>query len=276
MNKAVWQGAGLSRYALDRVGVPGAVVVAALGWLLAVGGLVGTIAAMPELGWKRGVWVVALCAAAPSALWLTRRAMGERRLRVAVPQPVLEQRYHGSLEAIDDSERRSLRPIAARAYDVAARTGNLLNALLTIPSVRIFRGVHSGMVGLPLIPHAISSGRQLILVESVAWPPGRYETAGDGRIHCDGTYIGQSVRPLLAAVQQWQDHLGKRYYVSAVLVVHTDAEGEIMLSTGACDGLAMIRSEYAIGQIRQRILDAPQAVSRDLVAALIAATSHRT
>jgi hypothetical protein len=265
----------MNRYAMDRVGIAGVTTAAAVGWLLAAGGLAGTIGALPQLGWRRGVWVAALCGAPPSALWMTRWVIGERRLRAVVPPQVLARRYHGSLDAITDSEQRSLRPIAASAYDVAARTGELLAGLIAIPSVRIFHGVCPGGRGLPPIPHAISAGRQLLLVESVAWPPGRYETAADGGIHCDGTYIGQSVRPLLAAVQYWRGHLGRRYRVTAVIVVHTAAAGAVTLPQLTREDLILVCPEDAVRHIRRCILRGPQAVRRDLVAALIAATASR-
>lgn len=211
-----------------------------------------------------------------AALWLTHRARGARRLRVAVPPRMLARRYYGSMEAITDSERRSLRPVATTAYDVAKRTDKLLHKLLTIPSVRIFYGVRPGDDGPP-IPHAVSAGRQLVLVESVAWPPGRYEMAANGQIHCNGTYIGQSVRPLLAAVRHWRDRLGRRHHVSAVIVVHpAAAEGEITLSVTAQDTLTLVHAGDAARHIGRRLLRGPQTVSRDLVAALIAATDDQS
>jgi len=270
MIKEAPQSGETTRYALERASIAGAAAAAGTGWLLAAGGLVGTIVVLPRLGWKQGVWVAALCTAPPSALWMTRRFVGERRLRAVVPPPVLERRYHGSLETITDSERRSLRPIATTAYDVATATGQLLDELITIPSVRIFHGVPPGGVGLPPIPHAISAGRQLILVESVAWPPGHYETTADGRILCDGTYIGQSVRPLMAAVQYWRRHLGRRFRVSAVVVVH-GAAGAISLPAETHGDLILVRPDDAVRHIRQSILRGSQAVSRDMVAELLEA-----
>ena len=72
----------------------------------------------------------------------------------------------------------------------------MLGELPAGPGVRIFQGVRPAAAeDLPRIPHAISAGRRLILIESVAWPPGRYQARADDRIHCDGTYIGQSVLP---------------------------------------------------------------------------------
>jgi hypothetical protein len=254
----------------------GPVAASAVGWLLALGGLIGTISVLPQLGWGRALPVAVLCTAPPSALWMTRRAIESRRIRNVIPPSLLEQRYHGSLEAITDSERRSLRPIIATAYEVAARTGELLADLMAIPSVRIFHGVRLAGVGLPPIPHAISAGRQLVFIESVAWPPGHYETAENGRIHCDGTYIGQSVCPLIAAVQHWRKILPKSHHVSAVIVVHPAAEGDIKLSAATPGDLVWVHADDAVRDIRERILAGRQAVSRNLVAALIAATADPT
>jgi hypothetical protein len=257
----------------EPLSIVGAAAASAAGWLLTLGGLIGTISILPQLGWSRAIPVAALCAAPPSALWMTRRTIESKRIRAVVPPPLLEQRYHGSLEGITDSERRSLRPIAASAYEVATRTGELLAGVVAIPGVRIFRGVRLAGADLPPIPHAISAGRQLVFVESVAWPSGHYVTAENGRIHCDGTYIGQSVRQLVVTVQQWRRILPRNHRVSAVIVVYAAAGCDIKLPAGAPGDLAWVHADGAIRAIRQRILRGRQAVSRNLVAALIEATA---
>src|SRR5215468_5971972 len=110
-----------------------------------------------------------------------------RRVRPVVLAPLLAHRCHGSLAPISDSERRALRPIGATAYEVAALTGMILSELLVHPGVRIFQGVRAiTNAGEPCIPHVVNVGRRLVLIESVAWPPGRYDTTATGRIHCDG------------------------------------------------------------------------------------------
>jgi hypothetical protein len=149
----------------------------------------------------------------------------------------------------------------------------LLADLITIPCVRIFHGIHPAGANLPLISHAISAGRQLVLIESVAWPPGHYETTSDGRIHCDGTYIGQSVYPLIAAVRHWQELLPKNHLVTAMIVVHAVGEGDIALPDRAPGGLVWVLADEAARNIRQRIMNRPQSVSRNAVAALLAATA---
>jgi hypothetical protein len=266
-------GAEVNGHVSERLSAFGALTASAVGWLLALGGLIGTISVLPQLGWGRALPVALLCTAPPSALWMTRRAIELRRIRAVVPRPLLEQRYHGRLEAITDSERRSLRPITATAYEVAARTGELLADLTTIPSVRIFQAVRSAGVDVPPIPHAISAGRQLVFIESVAWPQGRYETAENGRIHCDGTYIGQSVDPILAAVRYWRKILPKSHHVSAMIVVHPAAEDDIKLPAATQDDLVWVHADNAVREIRQRIVSGRQVVSRNVVAALIAATA---
>jgi hypothetical protein len=245
---------------------------AAAGWLLALGGLIGTISALSQLGLGQALPVAALCVAPPSALWMTRRTMKSRHMRAVVPARLLEQRTFGRLEAVTDSERRSLRPIATSAYEVAARTGDLLMDLVAVPGVRIFRSVQAAGAELPPVPHAVTAGRHLVFIESVAWPPGHYVAAESGRIFCDGTYIGQSARPLIAAVQHWRRALPRNHHVSAMVVVHgTEGGIDVKLPAGVPGDLTWVHAGGAIAAIRQRIPGGRPAVSRHLVAALIAA-----
>ena len=276
MNKPVGCSADATRYGSGRPGTAGAVAALALGWTLALGGLAATTLIIPQLGWNRALRVAALCGSLPFAMWMTRRVIASRRLSAIAPPRVLERRYHGNLEAITDSEQRPLRPIGTPAREVATRTGVLLTDLIVHPSVRIFHGVRPADASLPPVPHAISAGRQLILIESVAWPPGRYETATNGRIHCDGTYIGQSVRPLMATVRHWQELLPRNHQVSAMIVVHAAAEGPIALPAATTRNLAWALPENAVHDIRHRISHGHQSVSRNAVAALIAATACQT
>jgi hypothetical protein len=195
-----------------------------------------------------------------------------RRIRAAVPPSLLEQRCHGNLDAITDSDRRALRPIASSAHEVAARTGELLAELIDIPGVRIFRGVRAGGAGLPPIPHAISAGRRLVLIESVAWPPGHYETTANGRVYCDGIYIGQSVRQLTAAAEHWRTIVPARYQVTAMIVVHCRC-GAVRLPDASAGGLAWTPAEDAAAAIRRYLPGRRQAASRSVLAALISATA---
>ena len=259
----------------DRVGIAAVGAAAVASWLFAFVGLIGTIEAISDVGWADAVWVTALCVAPPSALWTTRRTVAARRVRALVPRGLLGQRYHGSLNALDGEDMRSLRPVAASAYEVAARTGDLLADLIAIPGVRIFRGVHPCGAGLTLIPHAVSAGRQIVFVESVAWPPGHYEIAPDGTVLCDGAYIGQSVRPLLAAVRHWRDTLARHHQVSATIVVHATAGGHLTLAARMPDGLSWVRAEDAVAAIRHRILRGGRSPGREVIAALITATGDQ-
>jgi len=229
-----------------------------------------------QLGWTRALSLVLLCGSAPSAVLAARRVLASVHSRATVPSAVLARRYHGSLQGITDSERRPLRPIGTSAYDVAVRTGALLTELVTIPSVRIFHGVRQAAGGEPAIPHVLCAGRQLVLVESVAWPPGHYETMPGGRICCDDVYIGQSVRPLRRAVRQWRAVLPRGHRVSAMVVVHPAGEGTLTLPPGLPGELTWVLAGEAIQDLRRRVVRGRQAVSRRAVAALLAATADRT
>lgn len=176
----------------------------------------------------------------------------------------------GSLEKITDSERRALRSIGTSAYEVATITGGLLAELLVLPGLRIFQGVRSSS-GAPPVPHAINSGRVVIFVESVAWPPGRYAVMAGGRIHCDGLYIGQSIRPLITAIRWWRETLPDGHQVSAVVVVHPTGGGELALPQAAGRHLAWTRASSAVRDIRAHLPRRRQTTSLSAVAALIAA-----
>jgi hypothetical protein len=198
-----------------------------------------------------------------------RRITGAGRL--AAP---LSRRFHGNLDTITDSERRALRPIGTTAYEVAARTGVLLADLFALPSVRIFQGVRPSAADMPRIPHAVSAGCRLVLVESVAWPPGMYAATAGGRIHCDGVYIGQSVCPLIAAVRHWRQLLPTGHRVSALVVVHRIAEGDLALPAGTARDLCWACAEDAVRDIRACLPRGRRAVSMRAIAALVAATAE--
>lgn len=182
-------------------------------------------------------------------------------------------RSHGSLDTIVDSERRALRPIGTTAYDVARRTGDLLAGLVDRPAVQVFHGLATAGADLPPIPHAVCAGRRLLLIESVAWPPGRYETTTNGRVYCDGTYIGQSVRPLLAAVSHWRTVLPISHRVSAVIVVHPATDGDVALLVATPDDLTWVLAGDAVHDIGRLIAQRDRPVSRRAYAALLAATA---
>jgi hypothetical protein len=183
-------------------------------------------------------------------------------------------RCHGRLGTIIDSERRALRPIGSSAQEVAERTGALLRDLFELPTVHIFQGVRPAAGDAPRIAHVIIAGRQVVLVESVAWPPGSYAAATTGRIFCDGTYIGQSVRPLMDAVRYWRRTLPPGHWVSALVVVHPTATGDLALPASSTRGLAWARADDAVHDIRVRLSRVRQAISMKAVAALVAATAE--
>jgi len=196
---------------------------------------------------------------------------GERSDTAHVVPPA---RCHGRLGTIIDSERRALRPIGSSAQEVAERTGELLRDLFALPTVHIFQGVRPTAADTPRIAHVIIAGRQVVLVESVAWPPGSYDAAATGLIYCDGTYIGQSVRPLMDAVRYWRATLPPGHWVSALVVVHATAAGDLTLPASRARGLAWASADDAVHDIRARLCRVRQAISIRAVAALVAATAE--
>jgi hypothetical protein len=261
------------RYGSERVGTVGALIIVAAVWLIPIVSVIGIFSVFADAGWSRAVWVAVLCASVPLALVLTRWVIASRRLRSIAPEPLLDQRYYGSLDVITDSERRLLRPIGCTAREAADRTGALLNYLRLDPSVRIFHGIRPADPNLPLIPHVISAGRQLILLESVAWPPGQYETGSNGHIRCDGTYIGQSVQALRDSARHWSELLPRNHKVAAMVVVHPAGPGHLTLPAQGPKGPVWVLASSAIQELQQRIGGQGDSVSRNAVAALMAATA---
>jgi len=183
------------------------------------------------------------------------------------------RRCHGSLDTVTDTERRALRPIGTSAHEVAVRTGALLSELLAVPGILLFQGLAPGSGEMPHIPHAVCAGRRIVLVDSVAWPPGRYTATTAGRIHCDGGYIGQSVGPLMAAVRCWQQALGPAHDVSALIVVHASGAGRVILPTAALPGPAWAGAAHVVRHLRTFLPWAGPPASAAAVAALLAATT---
>jgi len=165
-------------------------------------------------------------------------------------------RRYGSLDGLTDSERRPLRPIGSSAREVAARTGRLLTTLRATPGVRVRAGVRIAAGHQP-IGFAITAAAQVVLVESVAWPRGSYSTAPDGRVLCDGIYIGQSVRPLVAAVRRLRRTLPHQHWVGAVVVVHPYGPGPVALPETAPAGLTWLRPGDAADHIGRFLRCAP-------------------
>jgi len=195
------------------------------------------------------------------------RGAGESR----VPGPA--HRSYGTLDTITDSGKRALRPIGTTARDVALRTGALLSELLALPAVWTFHGLRAAQPDGPRIPHAIGAGGALVLVESVAWPPGRYLTGPTGKVHCDGVYIGQSARPLAEAVRHWRAVLPHGHQVSAIVVVHPAGDGDLELPGAAGHDVTWVRPDEAMASIRSRLTPGRRELSAEIVAALAAATA---
>jgi hypothetical protein len=247
----------------------GALVIAATAacWFLVFGGFVGIVA-----GVLRPIpyAVVILVVGTGLALWLTRWAARVRRVRAQVPAALLDQRRYGDLTADPAADTpagtRSLRPIAVTAAEVAARTDRLLGELTANPSVRIFRAVRAAGSPTP-VTHAVSAGRLLILVESVAWPPGRYQMDATGRVRCDGRYIGQSTSALVAAVHGVRRRLPRTHRVSALVVVHRTDTGGYALPPPTRD-LSWTLADESVRELGDRLDRQPRAVSRHTVGTL--------
>jgi hypothetical protein len=129
-------------------------------------------------------------------------------------------------------------------------------------------------MGVPPFPHVVSAGSRLVFVESVTWPPGRYTTTAAGLVHCDGVYIGQSVRTLIAAVRKWRDDLPADHEVSALVVVHVTTDGELVLPDATGSGISWTCAGDAVSAVRARLSHRTEPVSLTAVAALIAATTE--
>jgi|SRR5712691_7952830 len=189
---------------------------------------------------------------------------------------LLIRRSHGNLDEVIDSERRALRPIGTTTHEVAVATGKLLGELLSLPSVRIFHGIRPIEANQPCIPHAISAGRQLILVDSVAWPPGEYATMPTGKIYCDGRYIGQSVRPMINAVRYWRGILPTGHQVTGLVIVHPtpDAGQAPIPPVPTSADLFWSPAHEAVRDLGDRLPPGKQPVSLPAMNALVAATSE--
>jgi hypothetical protein len=172
-------------------------------------------------------------------------------------------RSYGSLDRITDTERRPLRSIGATAHDVAARTGTLLNRLLRGSRVRMYRGVRLVGGDDPPIPYALSAGCQVVLVESVAWPPGSYVTAPGGAIMCGDIYIGQSVYPLVGAVRRLRRLLPRGHRVSAVVIVYPSIAGRLSLPAATGGEVTLVHAGDAVRAVGRRLnrRGAPAAVA---------------
>lgn len=188
------------------------------------------------------------------------------RRTFALGPAVPDRRTYGDLSAADD-DHRALRPVGAGCLEVAARTDGTLAALTEIPSVRIFRGIRPTGARRSVAAHAVSAGRLLILVESVAWPPGTYTLDTLGGVHCGEHPIGQSAQPLTAAVRALRVVLPVDHRVSAVVTVRRSGPGAYQLPADT-RLVSWVFAEELGGFLYSRLRKYPRTVSRHTIAAL--------
>lgn len=238
-------------------------------WSLVLGGLIGIIGIIATLSnpWPGVALLAVLCLASATAVWATRQVVALRRVRAQVPEPLLRQRQYGDLAAIEADEGRPLRPVGMAISEVVGRTDALLSKLIAIPSMRIFRGVRPPGAGRPVATHAVSAGRQLILLESVAWPPGSYRMDPTGRVCCDGEYIGQTIRSLSGSVSTCRGLLPRSHQVSALVVVHRTGPGDYALPAGGKE-LGWALADDLPRELQARLGRQRSTVSRHIIAAL--------
>jgi hypothetical protein len=156
------------------------------------------------------------------------------------------------MDGLIDSELRPLRPIGVSASEVAARTGRLLTRLTDQPGIHLFSDIPVAGTPAP-ITHALSAGRLILLVESVAWPAGTYSTTADGGVLCDGVYIGQSVRPLLDTVRRVRRTFPGNYRIGGVVVVHPSLPAAPTLPVTGPVGLSWMPPAGLTSRMRRRL-----------------------
>jgi hypothetical protein len=196
----------------------------------------------------------------------TRQYVVLRRTYALGPAALPDRRTYGDLSTVDD-DHRALRPVGADSLEVAAHTDEMLAALTELPSVRIFRGIRPTGARRCVAAHAVSAGRLLILVESVAWPPGTYTVDAPGRVHCGEYQIGQSVHPLTAAVRALRVLLPFDHRVNAVVAVRRTGPGVYHLPADTGQ-VSWVFAEDLGDFLYRRLRKYPRTVSRRTIAAL--------
>ncbi|WP_203927145.1 hypothetical protein [Virgisporangium ochraceum] len=252
------------------------VVTAGLVALLALGATLLSVRDLDPLG-LLAVAVLGGSAQTARRAWVRLRTA--RRVRDQVPARLLRQRWHGDPTAAGADEYRALRPIGMARSDVVRRTEDLLRPLTDIPSVRIFRGVQVGGATRPagagdgagrpriLAAFAVTAGRLVLVVEPVAWPPGRYLMDATGQLRCDGRFIGQSAGPLVSGVAALRDRLPRTHRVRALVVVHPIADGAVSLPVPTKE-VAWTLARDLPTTMRTELARHPRTVSRHTVATL--------
>jgi len=222
------------------------------GGLLTVACLISVVSFVPDIGWTEIGHIVVLCVVPQCAILAARYVRSSLRLRATLPPSLVDGHLHGNLDAIPDSRLRPLRSIGTAAADVAAQTGALLIGLISNPGVHVFHSIRPASNHIPVVAHAVTAGRTVTLIESVAWPPGRYHVDHDGRVTCDGRYIGQSVDLLQAAVRYWRAALPRSHRVTAIVVVHRTGPGRYALPTALSTEIEWAEPDIALGTLRAR------------------------
>jgi hypothetical protein len=249
----------------------GVAIVCMVCWLALGIGLVEVSAFVPRLSGGELAALVLVCAASPASMSATRWLRSSRRLRAKVPAAVLGRRLHGSCVVVGHGEGRALRPIGTPGVAVMNRTASILSRLVEYPEVRVFHGVGVADPSHPPVAHVVAAGRDVLLVETVAWPDGRYSTDPDGQVRCDGVLIGQSVAPLLNAVRHFRREL-PRHRVSALVVMYPVGDGRPLPPRGQRD-LRWVHAEAASDAVRAWLPRHPRTSTAALVT-LVAATTY--
>jgi hypothetical protein len=246
----------------------GLAITAMIGaWLLVLGGLAGTVALLSRLGSAAVLPLALMCGSVLPAALATRRVLAFHRIRAKVPAPLLRQLRYGDLSEVTGDDGRPLRPVGMSVADVVVLTDAQLGPVTELPGTRIFQGVRLPGVSRPVASHAVSAGRLLVLIESVAWPPGEYRVDATGRVRCDDQYIGQTVRSLCNAVHAYRRVLPGRHQVCAFVVVHRLADGQYLLPPRTADLRWALADDFP-AQLHAMLTPHLSAVSRHTIAAL--------
>jgi hypothetical protein len=252
-------------------GIIAAAAASLTGWLMTLACLVSVVSFVPDIGWTEIGYIVVLCVAPQCAILATRHVRSSLRIRATLPPSLVDRRLHGNLDAVSDGRLRPLRSIGTAAAEVTAQTGALLIGLISNPGVHVFHSIRATSSRIPVVAHAVTAGRTVTLVESVAWPPGQYQVDHDGRLRCDGRYIGQSVDLLLAAVRYWKAALPRSHRVTAIVVIHRTGPGRYALPATLSSEIEWAEPETALGTLRARTAGRRN-VSAHVLAALATAT----
>lgn len=242
---------------------------AASGWGLVCASTVVTLIGLAGSGrrGRYGAWAPAVLGASLlPALYLTGLARRLTVLEARAPLPVAEHRRHGELPPATAGGNRSLRSVGADGAALAVRTDTQLGGLTVLPGVRIFRGIRAGDPARVVATHAVSAGPVVVLVESVAWPPGNYGLDRGGQVICDGVPTGQATTGLERAVARCQALLPRDHQVRAVVSVHRTGSSDYLLPSPGRT-VSWTFAEDLVETLMPHLAPYAAAVSRHVVAA---------